>query len=93
MNSNKISEQEITTYLLDKAELDSFFINCSPGIEGGLIGYVDRKGVAWTLMEDDDDLVEICISFLKKRDTPVFSDSLSEDAHVERLQTKLRQGD
>ena len=52
------NKTKVESYLLAYADLDCFFITVGRDIENGLIGYVDRKGNAWTLMEDDDQHVD-----------------------------------
>ena len=65
--------------MLTYSELNCFYITCGPTIDGGLIGYVDRSGSAWTLMEDDDNWVDACIVYLKSQvPVPVINDHRKE---------------
>jgi hypothetical protein len=81
---------KIESYLLAYADLDCFFITVGQGIENGLIGYVDRKGSAWTLMEDDDEHVDDCLEYLRSIRSPEFDSSDKEEAFIKSIQDRLQ---
>jgi hypothetical protein len=72
MSNSKYVEEDLRRYLLSHAEIGAFYIICSDNISPGLIKYFDSTGKAWSLMEDDDELVAKAVEFLRKNGAPLF---------------------
>ncbi len=79
------SELRAEAHLRQFAPLERFWISRTEYTAPGLIHYSDRDGKAWTLMEDDEDLLDHCIALLELRGCPVFCDIESMDAYADRL--------
>lgn len=77
--------------LLAYAELECFYISVGDGVQGGLVGYVDRSGNAWYLMEDDDSLVQQMLSVLRSVPVPEFESPAAEEQFIERVKQRLRE--
>ena len=88
----KATDNEVYQYLVERAELEGFYLFCGPGIRGALICYVDRNGLEWTLMEDNAPFIDVCIDFLKKREVPEFFEHVAEERHVKWLKEKYKKG-
>lgn len=72
MTYKKYREEELLEYLLSYAKIESFYITCLENSSSGLISYFDSTGKTWCLMEDNDDLVEDSVEFLKNHGAPIF---------------------
>ncbi len=70
----KYTEQEIQSYLLSHAEINSFYVTYFKSSNSGLIHYFDSEGKSWCLMEDDDELVSDAMEFLKNKGIPFLND-------------------
>jgi hypothetical protein len=79
------SESRAEDHLKRFAPLERFWIYRTEHAAPGLIHYSDQDGKAWTLMEDDEDLLDSCIELLESRGCSVFDDVESMDAYVSRL--------
>jgi|688.fasta_scaffold24114_10 hypothetical protein len=84
------NKTKVESYLLAYADLDCFFITVGRDIENGLIGYVDRKGNAWTLMEDDDQHVDDCLAYLRSIGAPEFDSTEKEVSFIKSVQYRLQ---
>lgn len=74
MKYGKFEKSYIVQYLQSYAELNSFYIFYVTGSEPGLIHYFDSEGESWCLMEDDNELVDACLIYLKEMGAPIFDD-------------------
>ncbi len=79
------SEFRAEVHLRQFASLERFWIYRTEHTAPGLIHYSDRDGKAWTLLEDDEDLLDYCVALVESRGCPVFSDIESMDAYAGRL--------
>lgn len=66
MASKLRAEAHLTRF----APLARFWIYRTEHTAPGLIHYSDRDGKAWSLMEDDEDLLDYCIALLGSRGCP-----------------------
>ncbi|MFO0863170.1 MAG: hypothetical protein U0744_00670 [Gemmataceae bacterium] len=78
-------------FLLERAPLDRFWIFASENVQPGLIHYLGSDGVAYVIMDDDDERVVECISFLRQAGCPVFSRDDDLDEFI-AAQSKLLRG-
>lgn len=74
MNYENYERSFIEKYLESHSRLDSFYVFCLDGTNPGLIHYFDEQGQSWSLMEDDDLLVNDCLQYLKENGSPLFED-------------------
>jgi len=74
MKYGSFDQDYIMQYLQSYSDLDSFYIFCVNGAEPGLIHYFDIEGESWCLMEEDNELVDACLEFLRTRNVKKFSD-------------------
>ncbi len=72
-------------HLRQYASLDRFWIYRTPSTQPGVINYADSLGRAWTLMEDDEPLLEECLRLLESSGCPVFGDASEMRVHAERF--------
>ena len=79
----------VAAYLMAYADLDCFYVTVGRGIQDGLIGYVDRSGKAWILMEDDEDLAEACLAFLRSRPAAVFDSQSDEEQFIDDAKQRM----
>lgn len=79
------SESKAEAHLKRFAPLSRFWIYRTEHTAPGLIHYSDQDGRAWTLMEDDEDLLDACIALLESRGCSVFDDVESMDDYAARL--------
>ena len=82
---------DVAKVLLAYADLGCFYISVGEGVQAGLIGYVDRSGNAWYLMEDDDSLVNQMLSVLRSVPVPEFESPAAEGQFIERVRQRLRE--
>lgn len=82
--------KNIESYLLELAELNMFWIVRTEHIQPGLIQFLGRDGVAYSLMDDDGTRVEMCIEFLVDRGCPAFNDVGEEERYVAQLRAASR---
>jgi len=74
MKYGNFDQSYIVQYLQSLSELDSFYVFCVNGSEPGLIHYLDSDGESWSLMEDDNELVDACLEYLMEMGAPIFDD-------------------
>ena len=86
---NTIDRNSVESYLQAYADLDCFFITVGREIQGGLIGYVDSNGCAWTLMEDDETMAHACLEFLRGLSVPEFDSHEKEEAFIKGIKDRL----
>jgi hypothetical protein len=79
------NESRAMTHLQKFAPLERFWIYRTAHTLPGLIHYSDQSGKAWTLMEDDEDMLDQCIAVLEARGCPIFSDIDPMDAYARQL--------
>ena len=79
----------VAAYLMAYADLDCFYVTVGRGIQGGLIGYVDRSGKAWVLMEDDEELADACLAFLRSMPAAVFDSQLDEEQFIDAAKQRI----
>ena len=79
------NEFRAMTHLQKFAPLERFWIYRTEHTLPGLIHYSDQSGKAWTLMEDDEDVLAQCIAVLEGRGCPVFSEIDSMDAYARQF--------
>jgi hypothetical protein len=77
--------KNIESYLLELAELNMFWIVRTEHVQPGLIQYLGRDGVAYSLMDDNDKRVEKCIEYLEDMGSPVFADVNEEERYAAQL--------
>jgi hypothetical protein len=70
----QMSDFDVLQYLLSYAPLERFYLFAPLGNDGVMIKYFDSSGGPWNLMEDDDDMAERTITFLKKSGVRLFHD-------------------
>lgn len=75
----------IMKYLISISELKSFYVYFSSDNSSGLIHYFDENNESWVLMEDDDELVESCILFLRERKIPLFDNLIEMKEHEDSI--------
>lgn len=68
--------------LRQHADLDRFWLLETNRIQPGLIHYLDAQGQAFTLMDDDDERVERCVTLLTSKNYPVFDDITAMDKYA-----------
>jgi hypothetical protein len=72
-------------YLLQYAQLHLFWIFRNERIQPGLIHYLGEEGIAYLLMDDDDERVHRCIEYLQSIKCPVFADVAEAASYEEKL--------
>ena len=72
MKYGQFDESVVVDYLKSHAELDAFYVFNIDSSRPGLIHYFDSDGDSWSLMEDNDDLVDACLGYLQEHGAPVF---------------------
>ena len=87
---NMSDKNTVSSYLQAFADLSCFYIIVGREIRGGLIGYVDRNGRAWTLMEDDEELADACLEFLRGLPAPEFDSTDKEETFISYAKDRLR---
>ncbi len=68
----QVNDAQIIKYLLQYAPIENFYVFAPPG--NALLKYFDANGRPWTIMEDDEKLVERAVVFLKASGVKVFED-------------------
>lgn len=85
-----MTEKEIKQYLLSRAPLEDFYILLSPSGDekDALFGCLNREGVPFLVIEDDDEMAGSIIKYLIDNKINVFEkdDALSE--YIERRYPK-----
>lgn len=74
MKYGEFDENVVVDYLKAHAELDAFYIFNVESSRPGLIQYFDSAGESWSLMEENDDLVNACLSYFSDQEASVFRD-------------------
>lgn len=72
-------------YLESMAPLPSFWIYRSVSVAPGLIHYQSLDGQIWTLMEDNEALLDECLQLLLDNDCIVFTEDKTMMSHIEHL--------
>lgn len=80
------SDKEIQEYLELTAPLENYYIfQVYENKNSSVISYINKNGIAFSVMDDNDERVEICIDFLKRHGAPVFKTIEEENAYIEEF--------
>lgn len=85
---NTITDKDIQNYLETSAPLKNYYIYQVYGDENNSMISVIKNGVAYSIMDDNDERVEVCIDFLKRHGAPIFKTPETEDAYIEEFNRK-----
>jgi hypothetical protein len=89
MRYGQFDESVVIDYLKSHAELNAFYVFNVDSSRPGLIHYFDSEGEPWCLMEDNDDLVSACLSYLSDQGAPVFNNADEIKVFEENYKNKI----
>lgn len=81
---NKFTKKQVQEYLSTLGNVNQFYITMLNGPGSEVIHYILEDNTAWCLMEDNTEMVNSCISYLKSTSTPILS-SIDELRNYEKL--------
>ena len=90
MPNENYSMDDIANYLASHAPIECFYVLCSPDNKAILLNFFDAYGKSWTIMEDDDDLFNGAVTFLKKSEAPFFNNRSSMVEFERSMASKIR---
>ena len=87
---SKMTEKEIKQYLLSRAPLEDFYILMSPSGDekDALFGCLNREGIPFLVIEDDDKMAGSIIKYLIERRINIFKDDDALSEYIEKRYSK-----
>lgn len=91
MNQQTITDAQIQEYLELTVPLENYFIlQIDDDKDSALIGLIEN-GIAYSIMDDNDERVEVCLDFLRRYGAPVLKTLDAENAYIEEFNKKQSQ--
>jgi hypothetical protein len=66
MELNEKERSQVISSLKCWAKISDYYLRKFPESSTYLINYVDESCTSWTLMEDDEDFLDLCVEYLKE---------------------------
>lgn len=89
MNSyKKITDEEVQQYLELSDPIENYYIRqIGDDDSSGLLAVI-TNGVAYHIMDDNDERAEICINFLRRHGAPILKTVEEEDSYVKEFKSR-----